>query len=163
MSYSAFFYGSLMSKVVLLRVLCGATASDHDKTLKLDSIHLEPALLKGHERHSLIGEEYPAVISTGDEQDSVMGVLCQGLESEDINALDCFEGDDYERLSTKVLLENNTLIDTEIYIWIGDKQQLSGEEWSFEYFITSGKEQKWLDERCEFYDVDKLHMVDEVK
>ena len=33
------------------------------------------------------------MINTGDEQDSVMGVLCQGLELEDIKALDCFEGD----------------------------------------------------------------------
>ncbi|KAK4517754.1 uncharacterized protein ATC70_001098 [Mucor velutinosus] len=163
MSYSAFFYGSLMSKVVLLRVLCGPTASDHDKTLKLDSIQLGPALLKGYKRHSLIGEEYPALINTGDKHDAVMGVICQGLELEDIKALDCFEGDDYERVPTKVLLKNNTLTDTEVYIWIGDKKLLSGEEWSFDYFITSGKEQKWLNERCEFYNVDKLHAIDEVK
>jgi len=64
---------------------------------------------------------------------------------------------------TKVLLKNNTLTDTEVYIWIGDKKLLSGEEWSFDYFITSGKEQKWLNERCEFYNVDKLHAIDEVK
>ncbi|KAL9542756.1 hypothetical protein MBANPS3_008444 [Mucor bainieri] len=152
-----------MSKVVLLRVLCGATASDHDKTLKLNSIQLGPALLKGHKRHSLIGEDYPAVINTGNECDSVVGVICQGLALEDIKALDCFEGEDYERLPTKVLSNNHTLIDTEVYIWIGDKGLLSKEEWSFDYFITSGKEQKWLDERCEFYDVDKLHAVDEVK
>ncbi|GAN03604.1 conserved hypothetical protein [Mucor ambiguus] len=160
MSYSAFFYGSLMSKVVLLRVLCGATASDRDKTLKLNTIQLRPALLKGHKRRSLIGEEYPAVINTGDKHDNVMGVICQGLELEDIKALDCFEGDDYKRVPTKVLFENSTMIDTEVYIWIGDKKLLSEEEWSFDYFIASGKEQKWLDERCEFYDVDRLHAVD---
>lgn len=55
------------------------------------------------------------------------------------------------------------MINTGVYVWIGDKKMLSGEEWSFEYFISSGKEQKWLDERCEFYDVDKLHTVDKVK
>ncbi|OAD07215.1 hypothetical protein MUCCIDRAFT_107815 [Mucor lusitanicus CBS 277.49] len=127
-------------------------------------MQLRPALLKGHKRHSLIGEEYPAVISTEDEHDSVMGIICQGLELEDIKALDCFEGDDYERAATKVvLLEEKALIDTEVYIWIGDKKLLSGQDWSFDYFITSGKEQKWLDERCEFYDVDRLHAVDEVK
>ncbi|KAL7320345.1 hypothetical protein PS15m_000241 [Mucor circinelloides] len=163
MSHSAFFYGSLMSKVVLLRVLCGATASGHDKTLKLSSIQLRAALLKGHKRHSLIGEDYPAVVYTGEDQDSVMGVLCQGLELGDIKALDCFEGEDYDRVPAKVLLGDNTLINTGVYVWIGDKKLLSGEEWSFDYFISSGKEQKWLDERCEFYAVDKLHTLDKVK
>lgn len=68
-SYSAFFYGSLMSKTVLLRgqfvlelfsfaeiayiktrfmflVLCGANVTEQDKTLKLNSIRLFSASLK---------------------------------------------------------------------------------------------------------------------
>ncbi|KAI8636575.1 hypothetical protein BD408DRAFT_355389 [Parasitella parasitica] len=75
------------------KVLCGATATEHDKTLKLNSIQLRSALLKGHKRFSLNGEDYPAVIYTGEDQDSVIGILCQGLELKDINALDCFEGE----------------------------------------------------------------------
>jgi hypothetical protein len=50
-------------------------------------------IIQGHKRFSLTGEDYPAVIQTGDEQDSVKGILCQGLELKDIKALDCFEGE----------------------------------------------------------------------
>lgn len=63
MTYSAFFYGSLMSKNVLLRgnitkkkihvhladvsiVLCGVDASEHDQALKLQSIRLTPIVLE---------------------------------------------------------------------------------------------------------------------
>jgi hypothetical protein len=55
--------------------------------------------------------------------------------------------------------ENGDLFDTEAYIWLGELDQLTGTEWSFEGFITSGREQRWLDERCDFYEVDKLHRI----
>jgi hypothetical protein len=55
--------------------------------------------------------------------------------------------------------ENGALFDTEGYIWLGSLDQLTGTEWSFEYFTTSGKEQQWLDDRCDFYEVDSLHRL----
>lgn len=44
-------------------------------------------------RSSLKGEDYPAMIHTGNEKDSFQGVLAQGLTKKDIHSLDTFEGD----------------------------------------------------------------------
>lgn len=60
-------------------------------------------------------------------------------------------------------MDDKTSIDTEVYIWIGDRDSLLGKEWSFDYFVSSGKEQKWLNERCEFYNVDNLHIAEKKK
>lgn len=46
---------------------------------------------QGYTRSSLKGEDYPAITYT--EHGQVSGVLAQGLEKKDIEALDVFEGD----------------------------------------------------------------------
>lgn len=75
-----------------------------------------------------------------------------------------YEYQDYKRVSTQVsTIDDKTSIDTEVYIWIGNRDSLLGKEWSFDYFVSSGKEQKWLDERCEFYNVDNLHIAEKKK
>ncbi|KAI8077012.1 hypothetical protein BDF21DRAFT_421830 [Thamnidium elegans] len=154
--YSAFFYGSLMSNTVLARVLCGAKVSEKDKTLKLESIRFLSVVLKGYTRSSLKGEEYPAITtSTGGQ---VTGILAQGLTAKDIEALDVFEGDWYQRIMVQVT-HDQEVIDTEAYLYIGDQALLTGQEWDFDQFLTSGKEQKWLDDRCDFYEVDTFHQV----
>ncbi|KAI9480613.1 MAG: hypothetical protein EXX96DRAFT_563501 [Benjaminiella poitrasii] len=156
-TYSSFFYGSLMSKNVLLRVLCGPDTSDDERNLKYNSIQLKPAFLKGYKRSALKGEEYPAMIYTGNEEDSVPGILCENLTTDDVKALDVFEGSDYQRTSVKVTEDNGSLTSTDAYVYIGNADLLTGTEWSFDYFLASGKEQKWLNDRCEFFDVDSLH------
>ncbi|CAO3625701.1 unnamed protein product [Mucor hiemalis] len=158
-NYSAFFYGSLMSKTVLLRVLCGANVTEQDKTLKLNSIRLFSASLKGYTRSSLKGEDYPAMTYTGNPDDTVDGVICQCLTQKDIEALDVFEGDWYKRIPVKVFsaTDKKDAIDTETYLYVGDTELLTGAEWDFSYFLSSGKEQKWLNDRCDFFEVDKLH------
>ncbi|CAO3669024.1 unnamed protein product [Rhizopus microsporus] len=90
---SVFFYGSLMSPVVLIRVLLGSGASEQAKLEKFKSIRLIPASLKGYIRSSLKGEDYPAIVHTGKEQDKVTGILCEGLSEQDVKALDIFEGE----------------------------------------------------------------------
>lgn len=71
----------------------------------------------------------------------------------------------YQRIPVQVVptpavdekVQEATLIDTEAYLYIGEKEILTYQDWSFDYFLKSGKEQKWLDDRCEFYNVDGLH------
>ncbi|KAI8885033.1 hypothetical protein K501DRAFT_332201 [Backusella circina FSU 941] len=161
MSFSVFFYGTLMSSGVLGRVLCGSSSNALDRQHKLDKLELIPCYLKGHLRSSLKGEDYPAVIKTGKETDSVLGTLCKGLTEDDVKFLDAFEGDEYERCSVTVHpIENDQEkgYDADIYIWISDKSMLTYIEWSIQQFKSSGKESQWLDRRCEYYDVDALHV-----
>ncbi|KAG2201325.1 hypothetical protein INT47_001413 [Mucor saturninus] len=146
-----------MSKVVLSRVLCGTEVSQHDESLKMNSVKLVPATLKGYTRSSLKGEEYPAITQT-EGQGKVKGVLAQGLTETDIKALDVFEGDWYQRIPVQVTSdEDGTTFDTNVYLYVGDMQLLTGTDWSFQQFLESGKEQKWLDDRCDFFDVDNFH------
>jgi hypothetical protein len=44
-------------------------------------------------RSALKGEEYPAMIYTGNDTDSVSGILYQDLTEKDIQSLDVFEGE----------------------------------------------------------------------
>jgi hypothetical protein len=63
----------------------------------------------------------------------------------------------YKRIPVQVSSGKDISIETEGYLYIGDPELLTHTEWSFEDFIKSGKEKKWLDDRCTFYDVDSLH------
>jgi MOSC domain-containing protein YiiM len=44
-------------------------------------------------RSALKGEEYPAMVHTGNDQNYVSGVFCQNLTVKDLNSLDVFEGE----------------------------------------------------------------------
>lgn len=64
----------------------------------------------------------------------------------------------YQRIAVQVT-DGQEMIDTEAYLYIGDQALLTGQEWDFNQFLTSGKEQKWLDDRCDFYEVDTFHQI----
>ncbi|KAI9499264.1 putative adipose-regulatory protein-domain-containing protein [Zychaea mexicana] len=49
---------------------------------------------QGHKRHALKNLEYPGVVYTGRDEDQVRGILCEGLNPQDVKRLDAFEGDD---------------------------------------------------------------------
>ncbi|KAG0739516.1 hypothetical protein G6F58_010371 [Rhizopus delemar] len=86
-----------MSDIVLSRVICGPNATEEEKLLKQASIQTRPASLKQHKRSCIKNEDYPAMVYTGQPDDTVKGMLCEGLNENDIKALDAFEGDDYLR------------------------------------------------------------------
>jgi len=54
-----------------------------------------PATLPGHRRRLLYGCTYPGVVA--DEVESTPGVLFEGLAASDLEILDLFEGEPYER------------------------------------------------------------------
>lgn len=65
----------------------------------------------------------------------------------------------YKRIPVQVMTTDNRLVDTEAYLFIGDHTLLTGTDWDFEQFLESGREQAWLDERCDFYQVDAHHIA----
>ncbi|KAI0671654.1 hypothetical protein C8Q78DRAFT_1030218 [Trametes maxima] len=107
MSYSAFFYGTLLHPAILRRVIGHEGAQ----------LEICPAILLEHTRHKIRNADYPAVIpytrssalfqSTGQndlaaEDRTVRGTFVQGLNDRDISLLDLFEGDEYTRESVSV-------------------------------------------------------------
>lgn len=55
------------------------------------------AVLEGYTRRGVKGEHYPVVIPS--LEDSVEGVLYEGLTTQEFQALDIFEGEAYDRVA----------------------------------------------------------------
>ncbi|TIC34325.1 DUF1479-domain-containing protein, partial [Wallemia mellicola] len=86
------------------------------------AFNVSNATLKGYTRHHVIGEDYPAITKDGetvlqkkltDEESTVHGALIEGLADYHMDLLDQFEGDEYERISTKAFRTTENEICTE--------------------------------------------------
>ncbi|MBW2383254.1 MAG: gamma-glutamylcyclotransferase [Deltaproteobacteria bacterium] len=60
-----------------------------------------PATLPGHRRRIIRGEVYPGMVA--DEHTSVRGVLYEELTEDDLDSLDLFEGEPYQRERVSVV------------------------------------------------------------
>ncbi|KAI8996870.1 hypothetical protein BDB01DRAFT_768786 [Pilobolus umbonatus] len=158
MDSMVFFYGSLMSKRVLLRVLCGPNASEEERVRKINSVKLKSACLRGYYRSCVKNEDYPAIVYTGNMTDEVDGMTCEGLTSSDIKSLDIFEGHEYARKTVTVQhTDDSSIHHADAYVWIDNIARLSHNEWCMDHFIQTGKEAQWLDASSEFDEVDTVH------
>lgn len=110
-TYSLFFYGTLLHPAVLKRVI------GHGG----DTLHHRPAILLNYTRHHVKGDTYPAMLpwdkarelflfsgqdpskEPTPEQRSVRGSLVSGFSKLDVELLDVFEGDEYERCLVSVV------------------------------------------------------------
>ncbi|KAI7876413.1 hypothetical protein K492DRAFT_172561 [Lichtheimia hyalospora FSU 10163] len=158
MSNAAFFYGTLISSKVQLRVLCGSSDTTPASILKLSSLRMRPAILKGHKRYALKNRPYPGIVATGNDQDSVRGIVCEGLSQADVHRLDLYEGDEYKRDQVQVFAideEDDIAISCQAYIWTEGNDQLENYDWDEEHFIKV-KAATWLQDPEEFSEVDKL-------
>ncbi|RMD43304.1 hypothetical protein DV735_g1793, partial [Chaetothyriales sp. CBS 134920] len=156
---TAFFYGTLMAPNVLYRVIYG---TPHPSPLNYPSMNLlksQPALLHDHQRHRVLGCDYPGMIPH--PGGCVKGTIVSGLTEGDVLRLDIFEGAQYERRRVKVRLlpgaedrkgishqsepkeqqkgqtESDVGaedVEAHAYIWIDDPLALEPEEWDFEAF-----------------------------
>ncbi|KAI9316380.1 putative adipose-regulatory protein-domain-containing protein [Dichotomocladium elegans] len=104
----------------------------------------------------LCSRDYPGIIYTGNEEDHVSGVLCDGLSSpHDIWRLDAFEGDEYERRTVKAMVVSGpedpeaSEVDCQAYIWIESDAELKDHDWEIEKFIQM-KQATWLCDSKEF-------------
>ncbi|TIC64062.1 DUF1479-domain-containing protein [Wallemia mellicola] len=88
----------------------------------ITAFNVSNATLKGYTRHHVIGEDYPAITKDGetvlqkkltDEESTVHGALIEGLADHHMDLLDQFEGDEYERISTKAFRTTENEICTE--------------------------------------------------
>ncbi|CDH52310.1 hypothetical protein SNOG_11054 [Lichtheimia corymbifera JMRC:FSU:9682] len=158
MSNAAFFYGTLISPDVQCRVLCGSSKKTPASILKLSSLRMRPAILKGHKRHALKDRSYPGIVATGNDQDSVRGILCEGLSPADVKRLDLYEGDEYKRDQVQVdPIDDKDAgsVSCQAYIWIEGNDQLENYDWDEDHFLKV-KAASWSEDPEEFSEVDKL-------
>jgi gamma-glutamylcyclotransferase (GGCT)/AIG2-like uncharacterized protein YtfP len=119
-----FTYGSLMYPQVWTRVMNRAHPS-------------RPATIQGYARHGLAGEVYPALLESPGS--SVQGVLYSGLAEAELERLDRFEGEDYRRMSVRVLLDGDGEEETFVYVYTRP-EKTSPELWDPVRFETEGME-----------------------
>ncbi|KAK6158640.1 hypothetical protein DH2020_005954 [Rehmannia glutinosa] len=105
------------------------------------------AILPDYHRFSIKNCVYPAIVPV--ENKKVLGKVLVGITPPELRILDLFEGDEYERRTVDVFLEDSgEKLQTHTYVW-GNKTDpnLYG-EWIFEewkvlhmdYFVTMTKE-----------------------
>jgi len=130
-----FTYGSLMCEDIMSMV-CGRPC------------HGEPAVLAGHQRHPVRGEDYPGMVARAAHQ--VQGQLYRTLDSRAFARLDAFEGAQYERVEREVLLADGTVIGAWTYLFRpAFGHLLLPGEWDFEAFLNGGR-QRFLDRYAGF-------------
>ncbi|KAI8074039.1 Butirosin biosynthesis, BtrG-like protein [Gongronella butleri] len=136
MTEAAFFYGTLMSHVVIGDVLCGKHAPAALKSQKLNNLTLLPATLHRAKRFAVKHASYPGVLPTDDDNDQVLGLVCTGLTPADVRRLDDYEGDEYERKAAQVTVKQGDdndakIVNCQVYYWIAGKQHLLEDDWDF--------------------------------
>lgn len=124
-----FVYGTLSSPQVVENLLGRAFSAE-----------FPPARLDHHSRHPVKSCVFPATIPNPQKQ--VDGYLLENLSHKDVELLDWFEGDEYNRQVVQVCVNpsakdnNDELVDVHAYIWKPHLlEHLSlDQDWSFENF-----------------------------
>ena len=121
-----FTYGSLMCRDIMFKVADCRVDSDQ-------------AILHNFFRSKIQNEEYPGIAPRPGAV--VSGVLYLGLVPEAIHRLDIFEGELYERQEVEVMSENHGSARAMTYVIKPSyRDLLTGENWSYGYFLAVGKE-----------------------
>ena len=118
-----FTYGSLMFPQVWSVVVRG----DYKK---------QSARLHGHQRRSIKGETYPAAI-VALAADYIDGQLYLNINDEDMQRLDQFEGNDYEKIKAPVTLADNSRVMATVYLYC-HHEKLAAQEWDVQWFEREG-------------------------
>lgn len=97
-----FTYGSLMYAPVWQRVV-------------RDEYQSQVAVLRGYSRYAVKGEDYPAIIPS-DVSDQQQGQVYLDISLSDLQRLDEFEGEYYQRLSVELETDAAELIAADAYV-----------------------------------------------
>ncbi|KAJ5054794.1 uncharacterized protein L3040_001058 [Drepanopeziza brunnea f. sp. 'multigermtubi'] len=166
---TAFFYGTLMAREILHRVLYGPsfslTSPSHAPSQLLASqLTITPALLPSYCRHKVRHADYPGIVASPAHE--VRGTYVTGLTAADVWKLDRFEGDEYALEDVTVTLladeegkgegkkgEQRT---TKSYVYTAGRHRLEDEEWDYEVFRRE-KLWRWTGQGSdeEYKDVDE--------
>lgn len=126
MTAHCFTYGSLMCDEIMSMV-CGRPCRG------------EPALLAGHQRQPIRGEDYPGMVVRDGSQ--VQGQLYRTLDAAAFARLDAFEGEQYERVRCEVTLPDGTDISAWTFLFRPSHQHLLlPGEWDFDIFLRHGRQ-----------------------
>ncbi|KAF4985272.1 hypothetical protein FGRMN_11244 [Fusarium graminum] len=132
-----FVYGTLQAMPLLAWALTG-DAANVDTVAKL----ARPAKVKGYARYAVRHGDYPAAVKKTDHE--IDGLLLVLETKSERKKLDDFEGEVYLPTAVAVTLEDGTTADADMYVWNGEAEALTTEEWKLEDFVKDRLED-WID------------------
>ncbi|KAF5754008.1 putative gamma-glutamyl cyclotransferase [Helianthus annuus] len=122
-SHAVFVYGSLLADDVV-QVLLNRVPQ------------VSPAILNGYHRFSIKGRDYPAILPV--ENKKVTGRVLTGLSATELDILDMYEDDKYDKRVVDVsLLDASEVLQAYAYVWGNSTDPDLYGEWDFEEFKES--------------------------
>ena len=139
-----FTYGSLMFDQIWRRVVAG----DYQKTT---------AVLKGYDRKRVRGESYPVIYPSAIHS-QVPGIVYFNVSAADLEKLDIFEGEYYDRKNALVATHEGKKISAAVYVLREEFYPIiSFEDWDAAHFEKVDM-QRFIDSYIGFVDGDrKVH------
>ena len=136
-------YGTLQYKPILLRVLA-AQGLEHCEG-SVEHLRFSPGSLYGFKRLAVSNEAYPAIVA--DACGVVDGTIIEGLGSREMELLDRYEGEEYEKVSVSVSIAQHSnasnasnaggsadpQVKCVVYVWCDDENRLvKGQTWTLD-------------------------------
>lgn len=138
---SLFCYGTLQSPLVMKAVTGKAYEG-------------QEATLQNWGRYRVERTEYPGIRE--ENNSSVCGKVYWRIDEEDMEKLDAFEGDKYQRVKVPVVLSDGTVADAWAYAFKEEyAKHLSSDPWDFDRFMQNGLERfiNWfVEDRRDLFD-----------
>ncbi|PID71532.1 MAG: hypothetical protein CSB34_07005 [Desulfobulbus propionicus] len=138
---SLFCYGTLQSPLVMKAVTGKAYEG-------------QEATLNNWARYRVQSTEYPGIKLEDDC--SVCGKVYWGIDEEDMEKLDAFEGDKYDRIKVSVSFIDGTTTEAWTYAFKDEYlEHLSTDPWDFDRFMQNGLERfiNWfVEDRRDLFD-----------
>ena len=129
---ACFTYGSLMWPDIMVRA-CGRAGG---------APPCEPAWLEGHARHPVVDQDYPGLVKRPGAA-PVQGVLYRAITAAELERLDAFEGEEYERVRVTVWVRGpNTGLTEPAWAYRFRPEfahRLGAGDWSVQNFEAQGK------------------------
>ena len=122
-SADLFFYGTLRAAEIRKKVL-GYDVSD---------ARLLPARLQGFEVRRVSGAFYPMIVASASD-DIVEGLVMTAIDSGDLDRLDRFEGDDYQRIHVLAEISGQPF---PVQIYQASAHLLAAERWDFHHWYEN--------------------------
>jgi gamma-glutamylcyclotransferase (GGCT)/AIG2-like uncharacterized protein YtfP len=113
-----FVYGTLQSELIINK-------------LTRKKFHSSPAILRGYKRYRVKDCDYPAIVAEAGSE--TKGLILFNVKDSDLHILSFYEGDEYEKKTVTVLL-NDKPTDVLAFVWLKGVDLLENKEWNLHQF-----------------------------
>lgn len=96
------------------------------------------AVIRGYERRAINGASYPCLIRSDDPESIVNGIVYFGISDEDLETLDEFEAEQYDREIINCETPDGESVEAFTYVWSSRHAYMVGDQWDEAWFRKEG-------------------------